>query len=68
MTASTFPATGPIVPIAAAAEQYGVHPRTLRRWGAAGRIALFRFGPRLLKVDLAEVEAQLRQIPTAGAS
>ena len=33
------------------AAQYGVHPRTVRRWVAEGRIEARRIGPRLLRLD-----------------
>jgi excisionase family DNA binding protein len=50
-----------------AAERYGVHPRTIRRYIATGRITGHRFGPRLIMVDPDEVDRELnRQIPTAG--
>ena len=52
--------------IAAAAEYAGVSPKTIRRYIAAGRLAAYRVGPRLIRVDLAEVEAMLRPIPAAG--
>jgi hypothetical protein len=32
-----------------------------------GRLREYRFGPRLVRVDLDEVEALLRPIPTIGA-
>ena len=49
-----------------AATYYGVHPKTLREWGAAGRITLVRRGPRLLFVDLDELDALDRQVYTVG--
>jgi excisionase family DNA binding protein len=49
------------------ASQYAdVHPITIRRWVAAGRVPAYRAGPRLLKIDLNELDAMLRPIPTAG--
>lgn len=38
---------GPLVTIADAAEALGRHPRTLRRWIAAGRLECGRIGGRL---------------------
>lgn len=51
-----------------AAEQYGVTTKTLRRWISAGRIHGYRFGPRMLRVDLDEIDALLRPLATGGAS
>ena len=48
-----------------AAAEYGVNPRTLRRWIAAGEIVGYRFGVKLLRVDADELETKLRPIPTA---
>jgi excisionase family DNA binding protein len=57
-----------IVPIAiaAAAKHTGVSPKTIRRYIAAGRLAAYRMGPRLIRVDLAEVDALLHRIPTVS--
>ena len=38
------------------AKYVGVHTRTLRRWIAEGRLTAYRVGPRLIKVDLVELE------------
>ncbi len=46
----------------------GVHARTLRRYVAAGRITAYRVGPRLIKVDLAELDAQLLDRISAGGA
>ena len=51
-----------------AAEQYGVTTKTLRRWISAGRITGYRFGPRMIRVDLDEIDALLRPLATGGAS
>lgn len=53
--------------LADAAESLGVNERTVRRYIADGRLTAFRLGPRLVRVDLAEVEAMLHPIPTAAA-
>lgn len=52
--------------LAEAAEIADVHRLTLRRWGAEGRLRLYRVGPRLIKVDLNELEALLQ--PIGGAA
>ena len=53
-----------LVNIAKAAEYADVHPMTMRRWISAGRVRAYRVGPRLLKVDLNELDAMFRPIPT----
>ncbi len=57
-----------LVTIAAAAEYASVAPKTIRRYIAAGRLVGYRMGPRLIRVDVAELDRLLRPIPTAGAS
>jgi len=52
--------------IADAAEFAGVNPRTIRRRIADGTLIGYRMGPRLIRVDLNELDALLRPIPTAG--
>jgi len=52
--------------IPGAAQRVGVHPRTLRRRIADGSLTGYRFGPTLIRVDPAEVDALLRPIPTAS--
>lgn len=50
-----------------AAKHLECSERTIRRLIASGRIAGYRFGDRLLRVDLAEVDALAHPIPTATA-
>jgi excisionase family DNA binding protein len=54
------------VSLADAAERVGVTTRTLRRWIAAGTLPASRVGPRLVRVNLDDLEALLRPIPAAG--
>ena len=54
-----------LVSLAVAAAYADVSTRTLRRYIAAGRLTGYRVGPRLLKVDLIEVDRLARPIPTA---
>lgn len=54
--------------IADAAEFAGVNPKTIRRRIADGSLTGYRMGPRLIRVDLAELDALLRPIPTAGSA
>jgi excisionase family DNA binding protein len=50
---------------AAAAAYADVSTRTLRRYIAQGRLTGYRVGPRLLKVDLDDLDRLARPIPTA---
>lgn len=53
--------------IAVAAEHADVTPRTVRRWVASGLLPAYRVGPRLLKVDLEDLDRMItRRVPTAG--
>jgi excisionase family DNA binding protein len=54
------------ITVDAAAEMLSVSPRTIRRMISRGELAGYRLGPRLLRVDEAEVQALLRRIPTVG--
>lgn len=47
------------VPLKVAAETVGVSVSSLRRYIADGRITAHRVGPKLIRVDLTQVEAQL---------
>jgi excisionase family DNA binding protein len=49
-----------------AAARTRVSARTLRRWIADGRLTAYRYGPHLIRLDPAEVDALLRPIPTVG--
>lgn len=54
--------------IATAALQLKCSTRTIRRRIADGSLTGYRFGPRLIRVDMEEVAALLSPIPTARAS
>lgn len=54
--------------LAQATELYPLSRDTLRRRIADGTITGYRFGPRKLMVDLDELEAAMRPIPTARAA
>lgn len=49
------------------AEYIGVSEKTLRRMIAAGQVTGYRVGPRLLRVDLNELDASARPIPAGAA-
>ncbi len=55
-----------LVTQAAAAEYAGVGARTIRRRISDGSLTGYRIGPRLIRVDLNELDALLQPIPTAG--
>lgn len=57
-----------LVSIATAAEHGGCHPKTIRRRIADGSLTGYRMGPRLIRVDLNELDALLSPIPTAGGA
>ena len=44
----------------------GISPRTVREWGAAGTIPVYKFGPRFVRVDLNDLDAMAERVPTAG--
>ena len=48
-----------------AARLYHVHPDTIRRRISTGQLVGHRFGPRLIRVDLRELETLLKPIPSA---
>jgi excisionase family DNA binding protein len=52
--------------VARAAEHYDVSERTIRRWITSGQLPAWRIGPRVLRVDLDDLEKLARPVPTAG--
>jgi len=42
-----------------AAQHIGVHPNTIDRWRAEGRITGYRAGERLVRFDLNEIDAMV---------
>ena len=55
-----------LVSINQAARLVDVSPRTIRRRIADGSLTGYRFGPRVIRIDLAEVDSLLKPIPAAG--
>ncbi|WP_153395789.1 helix-turn-helix domain-containing protein [Ornithinicoccus halotolerans] len=49
-----------------AADRLGVHHQTVRRWVSAGRLEAVRFGPRVLRVRVEDVDRLGTPLPTAG--
>ena len=56
-----------LVSLEKAAAFLDTSPRTVRRAIAEGRLTGYRFGPRLLRVELNDIDAMLRPIPTAAS-
>jgi len=54
-----------LVTLTEAASYAGISTKTIRRRIADGSLAGYRMGPRLIRVDLNEVDALLRPIPSA---
>lgn len=49
-----------------AAEYAAVCTKTIRRRISDGTLTGYRFGPRVIRVDVDELDALLRPIPSAG--
>ena len=56
---TTLPLDG-LLRRAAAAERLAVSERTVRRWGASGRLDERKIGPRAVRITEASVEALIR--------
>jgi excisionase family DNA binding protein len=54
----------PLISLAEAAARLDISTRTLRRYIVAGRLTAYRIGPRLIKIDPAELD----QLPVALAN
>lgn len=52
--------------VAEAAKLYSVHPKTIRRWIAEGRIRAERVGPRLIRIDAEELRKLIE--PLGGSA
>jgi excisionase family DNA binding protein len=57
-----------LVSLAEAAAYAKLSVRTVRRYIASGRLTGYRVGPRLIRVDLEELESLARPIPAARRS
>lgn len=55
-----------LVSIADAAQYTATSTKTIRRWLANGSLTGYRIGPRLIRVDLNELDAGLRPIPSTA--
>lgn len=65
---TSSPSSDNLISLALAADRCGVQPKTLRRWIAEGRLTGYRMGPKLLRVDTAELDRLAAPIPTAGST
>ena len=63
---SSDPGTTKLVSIQDAAKYFGISDRTIRRYIASGLIAGYRVGPRLIRVDLLELQQATNRIPSAA--
>jgi excisionase family DNA binding protein len=59
---------GRLIGIPAAADRADVCTRTIRRWIADGRLTGWRTGPKLIKIDVDELDRLIRPVPAAGGS
>jgi len=59
--------TTSFVALDTAAERWDVSTDTIRRLISTGKITGYRLNGRIIRVDLAEVDAAFRPIPTAKA-
>lgn len=54
-----------LVPLAVAADAFSISTKTLRRRISDGSLTGYRHGRKLIRVDLAEVDALFHRIPSA---
>lgn len=45
-----------------AANRYGITATSVRRWISNGRVRAYRFGPRLIRVEVSDLEAMFTPI------
>ena len=57
-----------LVPLAQASVYAACSTKTLRRRIADGSLTGYRMGPRLIRVDLDELDQLLSRIPTSGGA
>ena len=53
--------------IANAAEQTGLSAKTIRRYIAEGRLPAYRLGPRMIRVDLDDIDRLWQPLPASDA-
>jgi excisionase family DNA binding protein len=65
-TAPTLNVDRRLASIEAGANYADCSKKTIRRRIADGSLNAYRFGPRLLRIDLDELDGLMQRIPTAG--
>ena len=58
---------GAFISLSAAADMLDISVHTLRRRIAAGELAAFRTGRRIIRVRVRDLERMLRRVPTSGS-
>ena len=67
MPAAQPPAPPRYVSLGTAAERHSTSRRTIRRRIADGSLKAYRVGPRLIRVDVEELDKLLRPIPAGNS-
>lgn len=57
-----------LITVEAAADYLGIGVRSVRRYIAEGKLPAYRVGDKLIRVDQADVDAQIRPVPAARAA
>ncbi len=68
MSVTSPPRPRLLAQISVAAERVGCSTKTIRRLIAQGDLTGYRLGSRMIRVDLNELDALLRPIPTGSAA
>ena len=68
MVRKSSPSARRLASVADAANYADVSVRTIRRYIAQGRLTGYRVGPRLVKVDLVDLDTLASPIPTVGGA
>jgi excisionase family DNA binding protein len=68
MARGARPERKPKVSIAEAADTYNCSQRTIRRRIADGTLPAYRVGPRMIRLDPADLDKMARRIATASGS
>jgi excisionase family DNA binding protein len=66
--ARSVPPRKRLITVEAAADYLGIGVRSVRRYIAEGKLPAYRVGDKLVRVDQADVDAQIRPIPAARAA
>lgn len=65
MAHTTRPLPAELISIQQSADKLAVNPMTIRRWIQSGHLTAYRLGPRMVRIDVAELDNQL-QVITPG--